>query len=331
MSPVRRYRSNLAGKTCVRALLSAAFCAGCGSSPVAGIDAGPDVGTGGAPGVNDSQPAGWDKDVRLPLAVDTNPDPNVVEVSLSAKIASLSLVPGGPTDVWTYDGLLPGPMIRARRGNRVIVHFANQLPEDTTIHWHGLRVPAAMDGMPGHSQPPVPPGGGFDYDFIVPDASTFWYHPHVNSAKQSGDGLYGAFIVDDPGEPQDLGDEVVMILSDMAVNDDGTMVPPDAGGDLGTLFGREGDLLLVNGKIRPTLKARPGRPQRRRIASRRFAAAATASAFRPRSAATRRAACAAASCGSTTPPRRSSRSARSRNSSGPSPRRRCCRSTFGPR
>jgi len=235
--------------------------AGTGGMP--GVGGAP--GLGGAPGTDDGQPLGWDQGIRVPVAVDINPDPNVVEVSLTAQVTSLSLVPGGPTDVWTYDGLLPGPLIRARQGNRVIVHFANQLPEDTTIHWHGLRVPAAMDGMPGESQPPTVPGGTFDYDFIVPDASTFWYHPHVNSAKQVGDGLYGPFIVDDPTEPSDVGDEVVMVLSDINIGADGKLGTSDGGGDLGTLFGREGDVLLVNGKVRPTLKARPGRPQRWRL------------------------------------------------------------------
>jgi FtsP/CotA-like multicopper oxidase with cupredoxin domain len=122
-----------------------------------------------------------------------------------------------------------------------------------------------MDGMPGESQPPVAPGGSFTYDFVVPDASTFWYHPHVDAAVQESNGLYGAFIVDDPSEPAGLGDEVVMVLSDVAVNDDGSFQPDDSGGDLGTLFGREGNVLLVNGKVRPTLKARPGLRQRWRF------------------------------------------------------------------
>ena len=165
----------------------------------------------------------------------------------------------------TYNGLVPGPMIRARVGDRVIVHFTNALAEETTIHWHGLRVPAAMDGMPGHSQPPVHRAAAFLYDFVVPDASTFWYHPHVNSAVQEGNGMYGAFIVDDPAEPAGLGDEVVMVLSDIDVKEDGSLQPADGGGDLGTLFGREGNVLLVNGKVKPTLKARPGLRQRWRI------------------------------------------------------------------
>jgi len=212
-----------------------------------------------------AQPNGWDDAIRLPVATDMNPDPAVVEMNLEAHIAPMSLVPGGPTPMWTYNGQVPGPMIRARVGDRVVVHFTNNLAEQTTIHWHGLRIPAAMDGMPGHSQPPIEPGGTFDYDFVVPDASTFWYHPHMNSAVQEGNGLYGAFIVDDPAEPTGLGDEVVMVLSDVDVNDDGSLRPPNGGGDIGTLFGREGNVLLVNGKVRPALKARPGLRQRWRF------------------------------------------------------------------
>ncbi|HXU02368.1 MAG TPA: multicopper oxidase family protein [Polyangia bacterium] len=211
------------------------------------------------------QPAGWLDDIALTPVVDVSPDPGVVEINLDARPASMSYVPGGPTPMWTYGGTVPGPLIRARVGDRVIAHFTNNITEDTTVHWHGIRVPAAMDGMPGQSQPPVPPGGSFDYDFVVPDASTFWYHPHVNSAAQEGNGMYGAFIVDDPNEPAGLGDEVVMVLSDVAVNDDGSLQPPDSAGDFGALFGREGNVLLVNGKVRPTLKARPGLRQRWRF------------------------------------------------------------------
>jgi FtsP/CotA-like multicopper oxidase with cupredoxin domain len=223
------------------------------------------TGGGAGPGTPSGQPPGWDDGIRIPAATDINGDPNIVEVDLEARVTNFSFVPGGPTPAWTYNGLLPGPLIRAAVGNRVIVHFRNSLPEETTIHWHGLRIPAAMDGMPDLSQPPIAPGGTFDYDFVVPDASTFWYHPHADAAAQVGYGMYGPFIVDDPAEPQGLGDEVVMVLSDIAVNDDGSLQSPAAAGDLGTLFGREGNILLVNGKVRPTLKARPGLPQRWRI------------------------------------------------------------------
>lgn len=216
-------------------------------------------------GVPPAQPPGWDDGIRLPEADDINPDPNIVEVDLQATLAPLSLMPGVTTMAWTYDGLLPGPLIRARAGNRVIVHFTNNLPESTTIHWHGLRIPAAMDGMPGPSQPPIAPGGTFDYDFVVPDASTFWYHPHVDSAAQVGNGLYGPLIVDDPDEPRALGDEVVLVLSDISLAEDGSLAPADQGGDIASLYGREGNLVLVNGQVLPTLRARPGRRQRWRI------------------------------------------------------------------
>jgi len=212
-----------------------------------------------------TQPPGWDDAIRAPQADDLNPDPNIVEVNLRAALADLSFTPGQTTTVWTYNGQIPGPLIRAKAGDRVVVHFTNDLPEATTIHWHGLRIPVAMDGMPDVSQPAIPPGGGFDYDFVVPDASTFWYHPHVDSAAQVGYGLYGPIIVDDPNEPAGLGDEVVMVVSDIAINDDGTLAPATAGGQIASYFGREGNVLLVNGQVRPTLKARPGLRQRWRI------------------------------------------------------------------
>ena len=217
------------------------------------------------PTPSNSQPIGWDDGIRVPAAEDINPDPNVVELNLEARTAQFSLVPGGPTTLWTYNGMVPGPLIRAQVGNRVIVHFTNSLAEETTIHWHGLRVPAAMDGMPGESQPPVAPGGSFTYDFVVPDASTFWYHPHVNSAEQVGNGLYAPFIVDDPAEPAGIGDEVVMVLSDISLNDDGSYQELGVSVDLVHLFGREGNVLLVNGKVRPTLTARRGLRQRWRF------------------------------------------------------------------
>jgi len=213
-----------------------------------------------------TQPAGWDDGIRVAQADDLNPDPGIVEVNLRAALTPLSLLPGETTMVWSYNGQVPGPLIRARAGDRVIVHLTNNLPDGTTIHWHGLRIPAAMDGMPGESQPPIASGGGtFDYDFVVPDASTFWYHAHVNSAAQVGDGLYGPFIVDDPDEPTGLGDEVVLVLSDAAIGADGTLAAPDAGGDIASLYGREGNVVLVNGQVLPTLKARPGLRQRWRI------------------------------------------------------------------
>ena len=104
------------------------------------------------------QPAGWDASVKLVEADDINPDPKIVEINHEARIASLEIAPGTRTDVWTYNGGLPGPIIRAKRGDRIIVHFSNTLPQPTTVHWHGMQVPIRMDGVPGASQPPVEQG-----------------------------------------------------------------------------------------------------------------------------------------------------------------------------
>ena len=212
------------------------------------------------------QPAGWNADLKLAEAADRNPDPKVVEIDLQARVASLEIVPGVRTKAWTYNGGLPGPLIRVRRGDRLIVHFSNQLPQPTTVHWHGVQVPIEMDGVPGVSQPPVEPGGSFTYDFVVPDAGLFWYHPHVMSAAQVGFGLYGALLVEDPDERLNIADELVLVLSDIAIEDgSGELQSPDSGGALGALFGREGNHVLVNGRIRPTLTVRNGALQRWRI------------------------------------------------------------------
>ena len=76
------------------------------------------------------------------------PDPRILEINLTAKIATVEVAPAKKVTAWTYDGGLPGPLIRARVGNRLIVHFKNELPEATTVHWHGVRVPIEMDGVP---------------------------------------------------------------------------------------------------------------------------------------------------------------------------------------
>jgi FtsP/CotA-like multicopper oxidase with cupredoxin domain len=210
-------------------------------------------------------PADWDRGLKLAESKDRNPDPKIVEIDLTARVAEVEVAPGSKVRAWTYDGSIPGPLIRARVGDRLIVHFTNDLPEPTTVHWHGLRVPIEMDGVPGISQPEVKPGETFLYDFVVHDAGLYWYHPHVMSAAQVGYGLSGALLVEDPDDGVDVADELTLVLNDISFNSQGELEPAESGGSIGMVFGREGNYVLANGKIKPTLRARSGALQRWRI------------------------------------------------------------------
>ena len=163
-------------------------------------------------------PAGWTDGVTLNELPDLNADPNIVEVNLVAKLADVEVAPGKTVKAWTYNGGLPGPLIKAKVGNRLIVHFTNELDQPTTVHWHGVRVPIEMDGVPDISQPPVNKGETFDYDFVVRDAALYWYHPHVMSAAQVGFGLYGPLLVEDPNDGVGVEDQLTLVLSDIGFN-----------------------------------------------------------------------------------------------------------------
>ena len=212
-----------------------------------------------------SQPEGWDDELRLVEPVDLHPAPDVIEIELEARVTEVEIAPGRTIEAWTYNGTLPGPFIRARVGDTLIVHFRNALPEATTIHWHGVRVPNEMDGAPGLTQALIEPGGTFRYEFVLRDAGTFWYHPHHSSSNQVGRGLYGPIVVSDPEEPAGFGDELMLVLSDISLDADGAVAAGDSGGSFGDLFGREGNVMLVNGRVRPTLRVHAGKPQRWRM------------------------------------------------------------------
>ena len=209
-------------------------------------------------------PAGWADGLKLNDPADRNPDPKIVEIELVAKLADIS-IDGKVVHAWTYNGGVPGPLIKTHVGDRLIVHFRNELDEPTTVHWHGVRVPIEMDGVPEISQPDVKKGESFTYDFIVRDAGLYWYHPHVMSAAQVGYGLYGALLVEDPEDGVGIDDQLTLVLSDIGFNSRGVLEPGDSGGSAGMVFGREGDYVLANGRHHPVLRARPGAPQRWRI------------------------------------------------------------------
>ena len=211
------------------------------------------------------QPAGWSDALRLAEAPDRSADPRTVEIDLTAQVADVEVAPGGRVTAWTYNGSLPGPLIKAHVGDRIVVHFANKLTQPTSVHWHGVRVPIEMDGVPGISQPEVKPGEQFTYDFIARDAGLYWYHPHVMAAAQVGFGLYGALLIEEADDAIGVVDQVTIVLSDVGFDRHGVPDSPTSGGWAGTVFGREGDYVLVNGKVNPVLRARAGAPQRWRI------------------------------------------------------------------
>jgi multicopper oxidase len=130
---------------------------------------------------------------------------------------------GGPVvRTWSYGGLIPGPEIRVRKGQVIQALLVNQLPAETTVHWHGVAIRNDMDGVPGMTQPPVPPGHEFSYRFAVAEAGTYWYHPHVG--VQLDRGLYGPLIVEDPAEPAGYDHDWTVMLDDWI---DGTGYTPD--------------------------------------------------------------------------------------------------------
>jgi bilirubin oxidase len=195
--------------------------------------------------------------------------PHTVEVELTASITRLALEPGAVTDAYAYNGSVPGPTLEVHEGDRVIVHFRNDLPEPTTIHWHGLHIPAAMDGSP---LTPIAAGGRFDYVFTIErgTAGTYWYHPHpdARSGYQIAKGLFGAIIVRARDDPLRGIPEKLLILSDNRFDADGSVQvadPHSFAGMRDEVNGREGDMLFVNGQIAPLLTIRSGEVQRWRV------------------------------------------------------------------
>ena len=191
------------------------------------------------------------------------PDPGrrVIPLDLEAREIDWQFVPGTTTRAWGYNGQIPGPTIEARVGDVLEIRFTNGLPQPTNIHWHGLRVPAAMDGTE-MVQRSVAPGETFVYRFRLPDAGTFWYHPHSNETVQLEMGLYGALIVRGEDEPQ-LDAERVLVLDDVRLDRQGQIAP--FGGIVEHHDGREGDTRLVNGKAEPVLKIAAGQVERWRV------------------------------------------------------------------
>jgi FtsP/CotA-like multicopper oxidase with cupredoxin domain len=187
-------------------------------------------------------------------------------VVLTAAAAEASLVGGKwpDTEVWSYNGVVPGPEIRVRQGDTVRVTARNALKQPTTVHWHGIRLPNAMDGVPDLTQDAIEPGASFDYEFKAVDAGTFWYHPHVNSSEQQGRGLSGPLIVEE-AEPIRVDRDVTWVLDDWVLRQ--TAQIDESFGHRGQMShgGRIGNTVTVNGRIPTEIPVRAGERIRLRL------------------------------------------------------------------
>ncbi|SFJ12295.1 multicopper oxidase family protein [Celeribacter neptunius] len=186
---------------------------------------------------------------------------------LTAEVAQAQIAPETypVTEVYSYGGAFPGPMIRLPQGGRIRRELLNNLPVPTSIHWHGIRIDNAMDGVAGLTQEAVSPGQSFTYDFTLPDAGTYWYHAHTSSMEQVARGLYGPLIVEEADGPDVDRDEVLM-LDDWLLDPETAQIDPafDHPMDL-SHAGRRGNLIGTNGRYGYRLTAKRGERLRLRL------------------------------------------------------------------
>lgn len=185
---------------------------------------------------------------------------------LVAAAARLPVLGAGhpATDVWSYNGQVPGPEIRIPVGERVRIAVKNELSEPTTVHWHGIRLPNKMDGVPGLTQAPIMPGETFTYEFTPPDAGTFWYHSHANSLEQIGRGLAGVLIVEET-KPVAVDRDIVWMLGDWRFTQEGQIASGFRNAMEAAMAGRVGNTVTLNGVIPAEEPVRPGERVRLRL------------------------------------------------------------------
>ena len=183
-----------------------------------------------------------------PLATGT------VEVTLVARQREARILPepAGPSPVITYSDDFPGPVIRMKRGQRLRATLVNGLDEHTSIHWHGIRLPNAQDGVPWLTQAPVRPGESFTYDFVPPDSGSFFFHSHCDTVKLLGRGLAGLLIVEDTNGPG-FDADLPLMVKDWQLEKDGSfgVLTSDRGAARAGTFG---NVSTVNGRIDPVFE-----------------------------------------------------------------------------
>jgi FtsP/CotA-like multicopper oxidase with cupredoxin domain len=165
---------------------------------------------------------------------------------ITTKAVEWNILEGVKVTAYTYNGTVPGPLIHITEGDQARIIVKNELPVPTTIHWHGVEVPNAMDGVPGVTQDPIQPGETFTYEFTAKPAGTFMYHSHFEGDVQVGAGLYAPFIID-PKEPEANPPAVdkTLMLSEWRIKDGNTYAAMPASG-------MEPNYFTINGKAFPS-------------------------------------------------------------------------------
>lgn len=198
---------------------------------------------------------------------------------LTAREARAQIAPQGydTTPVWTYDGSVPGPEIRVRQGARVSRLLRNELSDATAVHWHGIRIDNAMDGVPGLTQNAVGVGESFLYDFAVPDAGTYWYHSHNRSMEQVARGLAGPLVIEEASGAPDVDHDIVLMLDDWRLVPETVEIAPFGNFHDLSHAGRIGNIVTTNGRHEWSMPVRQHDRLRLRIVN-----AANARVFRLR-------------------------------------------------
>lgn len=178
--------------------------------------------------------------------------PSLFKADLVAAPVAVEFIPGVKTTVWAYNNSLPGPLIEVNEGDKVDISFRNLLAQPTTIHWHGLPIPPEQDGNP---MDPVLPNNNHVYQFSLPtdSAGTYWYHPHPHkyTAEQVYRGLAGAFIVKPKNDPLKDIPERNLMISDLKLTASGEIADSNMHD---WMNGREGQFVLINGQLQPTIE-----------------------------------------------------------------------------
>lgn len=206
------------------------------------------------PGMGDMKMEGPVSSEGVPLATETlggqpltyTQDGEVKVFELTARPVRWPILKDVYVTAWTYNGTVPGPMIRVTEGDKVRITIKNELPDATSIHWHGIPVPNEMDGVPPFTQKAIEPGEIFTYEFTATPAGTFMYHSHVDTDKQIMLGLYAPFIID-PKTPEKVKPAVdeVLMLSEWTIGPDGETYPTMP------MAGAEPNYFTINGKSFP--------------------------------------------------------------------------------